>query len=123
MSFKDSRNALTQQWLVDNASGIPSSRPVRVEEIEDEGFAARLYTRCLYVFRYLCGLKAKTASGIMRSLALREELGKLYLWGQTFAAGEFDRALEQADDLRETVLKLLGDIGQLVLRGESFSMA
>ncbi len=121
MSAKSPSNALMQQWLVANASSSPSYLRVTTKETEDEGFAARLYTCCLYVFRYLCEQEAKIASTRTRSLALKEELGKLYLWGQAFGAGELDRALEQSDDLRETVLKLLGDIGQLVLRGENLA--
>ena len=84
MSAKSPSNALMQQWLVDNASSSPSYPRVTIGETEDEGLPTRLYTRCLYMFRYLCKREAKIASTRTRSLALKEELGKLYLRGQAF---------------------------------------
>jgi len=84
MSAKSPSNALMQQWLVDDASSSPSYPRATIGETEDEDLPTRLYTRCLYVFRYLCKQEAKIASTRTRSLALKEELGKLYLWGRAF---------------------------------------
>ena len=48
---------------------------------------------------------------------LKDELGKLYLWGQAFGDDKLDRALEYSDEVRGNVLESLGDIGRLLLRG------
>ena len=50
-----------------------------------------------------------------------EDYHKLYLWGEVFDTGELDKALEQSDDLRDSVVDLLGTIGHLLLRGESLN--
>ncbi len=49
--------------------------------------------------------------------ALKEEFGKLYLWGEAFRNGKLDRALQYSDDVLVNVLDSLGDIGELLLHG------
>lgn len=62
--------------------------------------------------------KKYVRTGSPQSLLLREELTKLYLWGESFGPGELDIALEYSDDTRYSVLDTLGDVGRLLLRGK-----
>ena len=77
---------------------------------EEQDFAARLYSVCLHLLRVLCR-KRPTVS------ALKEELGKLYLWGEAFKNGKLDQALQYSDDVLVNVLDSLGEIGELLLTG------
>ena len=83
----------------------------------DLGIAARLYSLCLHVLRQVCCQRERgSASGNGTSM-LKEELGKLYLWGQAFGDDKLDRALEYSDEVRGNVLESLEDIARLLLRG------
>ena len=78
-----------------------------------EGFASRLYNSCLTVFQGVCTRMCPGA---------REEIAKLYLWGQSFGPTELDIAMEYSDDAHTVVLDALGCIGQLLLDGEHSMM-
>ena len=110
----------TQEWLntYSRTSLAPEGGLANGEE--DPGIATRLYTLCLYVLRQICRqeqCKSLSANGIS---TLKEELGKLYLWGEAFKNGKLDRALEYSDEVRDTVLESLGDIGRILLRGKVY---
>ena len=47
----------------------------------------------------------------------REELGRLYLWDESFYNGGLDKTLEQSDEVRDNVFELLRGIGGILLRG------
>lgn len=111
-------NRYTQKWLDTSCSGLASPDESSVNFEEDQGFAARLYWACLRVLGHLCGQAKDRLSSTLRPLLLKEELGKLYLWGESFGLGELDDALDHADDLRNIVLNLLGDVGRSLLRGK-----
>ena len=90
-----------------------------VEEDGDElGFAERLFKTCLHLFRELwLELSAQSPSPkCIRDGLLVEGLGKLYLWGESFQDGTLDTALEQSDELREDVLKIICRIGRILTR-------
>lgn len=53
---------------------------------------------------------------------LREQLGKFYLWGEGFRGGSLDKAVDQSDDLRNTVLELICDIGMVLLCSKCSSL-
>ena len=105
---KDDR---TQAWL--NAHSYTSTNTKN-----DLGIAARLYSLCLHVLRQVCRQGERGSSSGNGTYMLKEELGKLYLWGQAFGDGKLDRALEYSDEVRGNVLESLGDIGRLLLRGK-----
>lgn len=86
----------------------------------NQGLATRLYRLGRHGLQQLCRQK-KTTPGLDRSQsALREELGKLYLWGEAFENGNLDKALEQSEDLRDTVLEFLCAIGDSIIQGKRF---
>ena len=105
---KDDR---TQAWLHANPYISANTK-------DDLGIAARLYSLCLHVLRQLCRQGERGSSCGNGTSMLKEELGKLYLWGQAFEDGKLDRALEYSDKVRSNVLESLGDIGGLLLRGK-----
>ena len=91
------------------------------ETSHGDGLAMKLYRSCLDIMQEICQQRA--SSGVERSLrghaeALREELGKLYLWGEIFAPGQLDKTLNHAEDLRTVVIKALQQIGKLLLYGK-----
>lgn len=105
----------TRSWLEANTSepDAPCQRP---EYDGEEGLATRLYVSCPEALRNICSSRSRLEE--LRSLLLREELAKLYLWGQGFGPGELDNALEYSEDARAVVLHALGSIGQSLLRGK-----
>ncbi len=86
---------------------------------DDQGFGARLYHLCLRALQEFYIQKREKRTSRSRSAGLRECLGRLYLWGESFGNGELDRALEESDELRESVLERLSHIGKLLLRGKT----
>ena len=110
----------TLEWL--NARSYKSSGPEGglVNGENDLGLAARLYSLCLRVLRQICRQEQYNSSSRNSISKPKEELGKLYLWGQAFRDGKLDRALEYSDEVRGNVLELLGHIGRLLLRGKIY---
>ena len=108
-------SGLVRRWLASNKTEIDGST------LED-GLAMKLYRLCLEVLRDICQQKitltwAKPSQGLTH--VLKDELGKLYLWGEGFATGELDKALNHAEDLRRVVFKTLKQIGQPLLQCKS----
>lgn len=88
------------------------------EDGDELGFAEYLFTTCLHVFQELC-LELSTLSSppeCIRDGLLVEGLGKFYLWGESFQDGTLGTALEQSDELREDVLRLICQIGRILTR-------
>lgn len=113
-----------RNWMQDWLHGQPYASPEPNETLSDNndndndpGFAARLYSLCLRLLRYLCQQEQNISSKRHRVSSLKEELGRLYLWGEAFGNGKLDRALEYSDDVRDNVLDSLKDIAKLLLRG------
>ena len=106
----------TQEWL-DGHSSSNFEETLTYNDNEDHDFAARLYSLCLHLLLFLCQREEDIPSRRQKVPKLKEELGKLYLWGEAFRSGKLDRALEYSDDVRANVLDSLGDIGKIVLRG------
>lgn len=112
------RNRYTQEWLESCASNPLTIDGQLAHDEDEEGIAIQLYSICSSVLRDLCSQTQDPHSTRPQSLLLREELTKLYLWGQSFGPGELDLALEHSDDVRYIVLDALGNIGRLLLRGK-----
>ena len=86
----------------------------------DGCLATRLYSSCVTV---LSGLYRQVSShevshSGVEPWILGEELGRLYLCGEAFGLDEFDRVLEDAYELRDTLLEILAGIGHLLARSK-----
>ena len=103
----------TRSWLETN-SFDPDAASRRSEHDDEAGLATRLYISCRESLADMC---SSEPSG-PQSLLLREELAKLYLWGQGFGPEELDTALEYSEDARDVVLNALSSIGRSLLRGK-----
>lgn len=112
------RSRRTKEWLESSSSNLLTIDAQSAYGKDEEGLAAQLYSLCRRVLRDLCSQKQDLPSTRPHSLLLREELTKLYLWGQSFGPGELDIALEHSDDARYIVLDALGEIGRSLLRGK-----
>lgn len=107
-----------QDWLYAQPNVSPEPDETSSDNNDnDQGFAARLYSLCLRLLRYLCQQEQIDSPKRSRVSGLKEELGRLYLWGEAFGNGKLDRALEYSDDVRGSVLESLMDIAKLLLRG------
>ena len=106
-----------QQWLDDatSASEVPDDILINGPE---QGLATRLHLLCLHLLRCMYE-RERDSTSRSQAATLKRELGRLYLWGESFAAGRLDRALEQSDGLKDTILGLLCAIGELLLRGKT----
>lgn len=119
----------TQEWL--NAEPLTPIAPdeefgYTAAEVDpdqndyNQGLATRLYLLSREGLQRLCW-RNKACSPPKSSVStLKEELGKLYLWGEAFENGKLDKALELSEDLRDTVLELLCAIGDVITRGQHF---
>jgi hypothetical protein len=112
-----------QEWIDGtNLHTLPSQEPVD-DKSTSTGIAGLLCEQCLDVFsralplagRKFTSLAAEDASGETSVAALKELLGSLYLWGESFEHGKLDFILVQSEDLRESVLELLLTIAQTLL--------
>lgn len=117
----DDRKDCTQQWLdsnestsVDFAGTCAGKRGIDREE----GFASRFYSTCLREFQRLCRKEQKGHAHGSRSYLLKEELDKLYMWGESFGPGELDTALDESEELRDNVLDLLVNFADLLICGK-----
>lgn len=108
----------TREWLRTRArASLNAKEGLNNSDPEEQGFASRLYSLCLLLLRQLCRRKESGQLPGASVSSLKEELDKLYLWGEAFGDGELDRALEYSGDVRVNVLDSLRDIGKLLLRG------
>ena len=89
----------TQEWL-ERHSSSNFDETLTYNDNEDQDFAARLYSLCLHLILFLCQREEDTPSRRQKAPKLKEELGKLYLWGEAFQSGKLDRALGYSDDVR-----------------------
>ena len=118
----DKHKEIMQQGHDTNGStSVDSARMCTGERCIDreEGFASQFYSTCLQGFKQLCRQELEGYARGAQSYLLREELGKLYLWGESFNPGELDKALDEYEDLRDNVLDLLVNLGELVIRGKT----
>lgn len=114
----DGRSSYMLQWLNAHASGPIANDGSPAGGEDEQDFAGRLYQLCLRALHDSYRQERDQSSSSSRSNALRECLGRLYLWGEAFAVGELDKALRQSDKLSDNVLERLGHIGKLLLRSK-----
>ena len=113
------RISYVEQWRKASSNIIAATDEISSKIENDQGIAARLYMTCLQVLRVICLKGTKSMPLESRLKALKEELGKLYLWGQPFRREELDYILEQSEDLRASVFALLSGIGTSILQGKT----
>ena len=113
-----SKSGYTKAWLESSCSNLATTNRPGVHNECEEGFATRLYSLCRSVFGDLCSQEQDFPSRRLQLLLLREELAKLYLWGQAFGPGELDKAIDYSEDVRYLVFDALGEVGRTVLRGK-----
>ena len=101
------------QWLKSNPDAWDDSDLPRDQE--DGGLATKLYSACLEMLQSLCHPSPAQESLQAHTHVLREELGKLFLWGESLRSGELDKALAFAEGLQEIVLRKFIEIGRLLL--------
>ena len=102
-----------QQWLKSNPPAWDESH--LPPDQENGGLATKLYGTCLEMLQSLCQPSPAQNPSQAHTHVLREELGKLFLWGESLRSGDLDKALAFADGLQEIVLKKFTEIGRLLL--------
>ncbi len=103
------------EWIDGNSiqtiKGTPADHEI--------GFVESLYQACLATFQGVWKDVSHSSAVLNHTERhlLREGLSRFLLWGEDFDHGYLDQTLEHADDLRKSILRLLGDLGRLLLSG------
>ena len=101
-----------QQRLKSN----PGSEDARLPPNEgSDGLVTKLYGACLESFQSILQATRSEVAVQLHSDVLQEEVGKLFLWGESFKSGELDKALAFASGLHEIVLTKFVNITRLLL--------
>ena len=107
----------------DSANDI-SSGQVRNGE-DDDCLAVRFHACCLRALQKISRQLSAIDPGELATLRLvglerlcSQELGKLYLCGESFTSREVGKALERADELRNSILEVLCGLGLLLVHGK-----
>lgn len=108
-----------QDWLHSNSSNVVATNGHPAPGEDNDGIAAQLYTMCQHLLKDICTQNQNSSPDRLQTPLLKEELTKLYLWGQDYGNGELDAGLEYSDDTHCIVLAALKDIAQLLLRGKT----
>ena len=111
------RTSATQAWIDGNCIHYPERTSAKVIE-QDEGIATQLYFKCLKVFakawQELSALHVGERP--VPCNELKHDLSRLFLWGTSFTDGRLDQILDQSDEVRIKVIKLIGGIGDIVVK-------
>ncbi|MCJ1285845.1 hypothetical protein MMC26_005187 [Xylographa opegraphella] len=104
---------ITSEWIDGNS--FKRSQPTASGgDLVNLDFAEELYETILSVFAQVCRTYSKPIL-LWKQRQCKEALGRVHLWGRDFQDGRLARVLAQSDDLRNTVIELLGQIGKGVL--------
>lgn len=95
---------------------------LRTQASNKAGFAEIFYVDCLTFFAALSTKICKTTHTV-DECSLDEELGRFYLWGESFRDGKLDMILENSPDLKNTVLKFITAVGSILLRSKSLRLS
>ena len=101
------------QWLRSNPTAWDDSD--LPPDQADGSLVTKLYRASLEMLRSLCQPSPAQKSLQAHTHIIREELGKLFLWGESLRPGELEKALAFAEGLQEIVLKIFMEIGRLLL--------
>ena len=107
----------TAEWLSTNHE-TPSGSSCDIPDAH-ETFAARLYHCCVASFRDFCQFRERQNDTVILKSNLRDELARLYMWGEYFKDGELDIALALSEELASKVISILSAIGKRLLRCNS----
>ena len=115
----DSKDGYIQRWLK-----VSSSKPAKKDgqlpgDKDSDGLATQIYSASLKALRNLYSQERTLSLDKPQLFLLKEELAKLYMWGEIFSPGEIDLALEYSDDARTFILDTFEGIGRLLLRAVS----
>lgn len=90
----------------------------------EEGFASLFYKSCMEFFQDLYNESSRYSSlSQQEQFRLKEDLGRLFLWGDGFGDRSLDRILGQSLDLRNTVLGFIVGIAEVLTGSESSARA
>ena len=113
-----------KEWVDKNEDNLRSTNG-DLEGRHEQGLATRLYLGCLGIFKFVCHEESPTSSTKATLTAenngLKAELGRLYLWGEHLSDGSLDKAIDQSEELRCTVLSLLRDLAYELLSCKLFT--
>ena len=87
----------------------------------DPSFARELYDACIRFFTAVVQAISKLGNDNIEKHQLgklKEELGRLYLWGSDYGDGKLACVLAQSDELRDDVLELLSGISRLLVNSK-----
>jgi hypothetical protein len=106
------------EWI----DGATIHRSADIEEGEGAtaGFAWSLYDLDLKLLTKLVPILSRDIPTISRKdvKALKRSLGNLFLWGDGFRDGRLESVIEESDDLKETLVSSLVEIGRLLISSE-----
>ncbi|KAH0538687.1 hypothetical protein FGG08_004762 [Glutinoglossum americanum] len=110
---------LVEQWLYQNQNQSRIDSYIHSSNIGTD-IAGRLFEGCLDLFS-LIWERAKALDGLEgeQKVALREELGRFFLWGEGFdpSHGKLDEALNVSKDLRTSTIDFLACVGKTLSTG------
>lgn len=103
-------NALVRDWIDENTDGCAGQSGE-----SEEGFASIFYESCMKLFQQLYKESCRTSSlSQQEQHRLKEDLGRLFLWGDGFGDRMLDQILGQSLELRNTVLGFISGIGKVL---------
>ncbi len=112
----NSTKAFVREWIDGNTTWSTNR-----SGNDDVGFAGLLYDSCLDLFKELYTESCRSSFlSKDEQQQLKEELGRLFLWGDAFGDGKLDRILVQSSDLRNTILEFISGIGKVLTGSKSF---
>ena len=112
--------AYVHEWIYNTSTAQEAQPELIVSEDADDCLAARLYASCVQVLRGICSQASDPGVpySAIKPWILRNELGRLYLFGDSFRNGRLNRILEDANELSENIVEILAGIGILLVRSE-----
>lgn len=81
--------------------------------------AWQLHQQSISLFAELSSFLESNAQLRNHAKGIRDDLGRLSLWGESFGGERLDDILADSDDLRMAILELYTTIGKILVNGES----
>ncbi len=107
-----------KEWVTKSDASVLVGQKLPEEQYE-QGLATCLYLGCVDIVKFIFQDVQQNLSEdnpfVKEVEALGKELGRLYLWGESLTDGSLDKAIDQSDELKRTVLASLRDIAQEVM--------
>ena len=120
MSRVGKKVAFLEEWI-DGATIQKSSSALGDDPCDGAatGFAWNLFDHVLRLFSIITPLASNGATAISKkgTRSLKESLGKLFLWGDSFRDGRLEIVLDASDEIKESVLSTLATVGRILIQG------